>query len=167
MSLSIRDYICLLQRSITSRLRDYHRIRAHPSEHTGVFLDEKTKVASIGVHVSHRLTLHGLAMNVTPEPKRWFDQVIACGLADVNAGSLSDASVLGNEVSVEDEAVGLVDLIVKDLNRETEPLVPTGGSEGNSTLSDDLRNLRFLVEETEGFAKRMPAWPSEPKLSRT
>jgi lipoyl(octanoyl) transferase len=163
MNMSIRDYICLLQKSIKSRLDNHHRIQTHTSEHTGVFLDVNTKVASIGVHVSHRLTLHGLAMNVTPEPKRWFQQVIACGLADVKAGSLSDASVLGSDVSVEDEAVGLVDLISKELGRECEPLIPSKASESSSAPSDGLRNLRYLVEEIDSFVKEMPSWPSEPK----
>jgi lipoyl(octanoyl) transferase 2 len=166
MNMTVREYICLLQQSIKSRLHKHHRIQTHASEHTGVFLNANNKVASIGVQVSHRLTLHGLAMNVTSEPKSWFQQVVACGLADVKAGSVSDASTFGNEVTVEDEAVGLTDIIIEALGRETEPLLTSHNRlNTKSTPSTDLRHLKYLVEETEIFAKRMPHWPLEPKMS--
>jgi lipoate-protein ligase B len=164
MNLSIRDYICVLEKAIKSRLRDHHRIQIYSSEHTGVFLGPTTKVASIGVQVSHRLTLHGLAMNVTQEPKEWFRQVVACGLADVKAGAVCDASILGNKVSVHEEARGIVNLLAEGLNRQTEELAPLAVLESKSTPVDELRELRYLVEETDSFAKRMHPWLSRPDI---
>lgn len=154
MNLSIRDYICVLQNCIKSRLREAHGIEVHSSEHTGVFLDERTKVASIGVQVSHRLTLHGLAMNVTEEPKRWFDQVVACGLVDVKAGSIADVSKQEKGVEVEEEARRLSESIVKKLERETEPLM--------QSEEEGLKAIKYFIDETETFAKRMKPWPTEP-----
>jgi lipoate-protein ligase B len=53
---------------------------------TGVWVDDR-KIASIGVHVSRRVTTHGFALNVVNdlEPFSW---VIACGLPDVAMTSL-------------------------------------------------------------------------------
>ena len=75
-----------------------------------MFLDEKTKVASIGVQVRHRLTAHGFAMNVTSEPRAWFDTIVACGLADVKAGSIAGRSrkVKVDESESESESGGSV-----------------------------------------------------------
>lgn len=88
--MGIRDYICRMQKLLESHLAEEHGIEHVPSEHTGVFLDKSTKVASIGVQVRHRLTSHGFALNVTQEPLPWFNKVVACGLTDVKAGCISD-----------------------------------------------------------------------------
>ncbi|KAI0311452.1 hypothetical protein OF83DRAFT_1030825, partial [Amylostereum chailletii] len=77
---SVRDYICRLERTLRLHLREAHGLAHHASAHTGVFLDARTKVGSIGVQVRHRLTSHGFALNVTREPRAWFDAVVACGL---------------------------------------------------------------------------------------
>ncbi|KAI0771011.1 lipoyltransferase [Trametes elegans] len=87
----IRDYICRMQKTLETHLAEQHDLRHASSEHTGVFLDPKTKVASIGVQVRHRLTTHGFAFNVTDEPLAWFDKTVACGLTDVKAGSIAGA----------------------------------------------------------------------------
>ncbi|OAX30765.1 hypothetical protein K503DRAFT_778040 [Rhizopogon vinicolor AM-OR11-026] len=77
-----------MQRMIQSYLQRTHGITHVPSDHTGVFLDSATNIASIGVQVHHHLTTHGFVMNVTNEPLEWFGRVVACGLADVKAGCI-------------------------------------------------------------------------------
>ncbi|KAH9836568.1 chloroplast lipoate protein ligase [Rhodofomes roseus] len=109
--LGIREYICKMQKTIEMHLAEAHGMQHAPSEHTGVFLDAQTKIASIGVQVRHRLTTHGFAMNVTREPRGWFDQIIACGLADVKAGCIADASAIVDLSSV--SVVGEIDGLVK------------------------------------------------------
>ncbi|OBZ79770.1 putative lipoyltransferase 2, mitochondrial [Grifola frondosa] len=130
--MGIREYICRMQRTLESHLSESHGIQHSPSEHTGVFLDERTKIASIGVQVRHRLTTHGFAMNITREPLAWFDQVVACGLTDVKAGCIADATKNSNaqaSISVEGEVPGLVscfgrvyerDMVQMDLSGEGE-----------------------------------------------
>ncbi|TFY64266.1 hypothetical protein EVG20_g6006 [Dentipellis fragilis] len=106
-AMGIRDYICRMQKMIELHLQEAHGIGHIASEHTGVFLDERTKVGSIGVQVRHRLTTHGFAFNVTREPLPWFDEVVACGLEDVKAGCIEEA--VGKKLSVEGEIPGLVE----------------------------------------------------------
>jgi lipoate-protein ligase B len=64
----------------------------------GVWLDERRKIASIGVGVRQWLTIHGFALNVCCNLAR-FDAIIPCGLAGVEMVSAS--SVLGTHVPLE------------------------------------------------------------------
>ncbi|OJA17162.1 hypothetical protein AZE42_00242 [Rhizopogon vesiculosus] len=125
--MGIRDYICRMQRMIQSYLQNTHEITHVPSDHTGVFLDSATKIASIGVQVRHRLTTHGFAMNVTNEPLEWFGRVVACGLADVKAGCIAEAK--GQSVRVEDVMPGIVEAFGTLYERDMEKLYPQDAGE--------------------------------------
>lgn len=125
--IGIRDYICMMQKMIQSYLLRTHGITHVPSDHTGVFLDPGTKIASIGVQVRHRLTTHGFAMNVTKEPLEWFGQVVACGLADVKAGCITEAK--GDNVRVEDVVPGIVDAFGTLYGRDMVRLYPQNAGE--------------------------------------
>jgi len=61
-----------------------HRITEYP----GVWVDEK-KVCSIGIHVSHYITTHGFALNVTND-LRYFKYVRPCGLSGEVMTSVSE-----------------------------------------------------------------------------
>jgi lipoyl(octanoyl) transferase len=56
-------------------------------EYTGVWVEDR-KIASIGIHVSRRVSMHGFAVNVDNDLAP-FEQVIACGLPDVRMTSLA------------------------------------------------------------------------------
>jgi lipoate-protein ligase B len=64
----------------------------------GVWLDERRKIASIGVGVRDWRTLHGFALNVDCDLGR-FGAIVPCGLAGVEMVSM--ASVLGHSVDFE------------------------------------------------------------------
>ena len=139
-AIGIRDYICRLQRVLSLHLREAHGLSPVASEHTGVFLGEHEKVASIGVQVRHRLTTHGFAMNVTREPRAWFDEVVACGLADVKAASIEGAT--GRNVRVGTEVPGIVERFGRVMERQMVPLQPE---------SSELSELVYALEqETSG-----------------
>jgi len=135
-TIGIRDYICRLQRVLSLHLREAHGLAPMTSEHTGVFLGEYEKVASIGVQVRHRLTTHGFAMNVTHEPRAWFDQVVACGLADVKAASIEGAT--GRKVEVGTEIPGIVERFGRVMERQMVPLQPE---------SSELSKLVYALEQ--------------------
>jgi lipoyl(octanoyl) transferase 2 len=147
--MGIRDYICRMQKTIGSLLRERHGVHPGHSEHTGVFLDAHTKVASIGVQVRHRLTTHGFALNVTDEPRAWFDRVVACGLTDVRAGSIQSAT--GKSVLVEEEMPALVDTFGRLFERNMVPL--------------DVENegeLGLAIKEVEAEAQQAGDWLRAP-----
>ena len=69
---------------------------------SGVWLpaDERgpdRKVAAIGIRVSQGVTLHGFAINCSPDLS-WFDRIVPCGISDAGVTSLSKE--LGREVPV-------------------------------------------------------------------
>ncbi|KAF9270551.1 lipoyltransferase [Marasmius fiardii PR-910] len=154
-TLSIRDYICFLQRTLTSHLRS-HEIPTSSSEHTGVFLDESTKIASIGVQVRHRLTTHGFAMNVTREPEKWFEKVVACGLVGVKAGSIEGALQSRNRaqegMSVAMEIPNLVSRFGEVFGREMVELNLEKGGE----IEEAIQSVQSEVTE-------LSEWSREPK----
>jgi lipoate-protein ligase B len=55
-------------------------------EYTGVWVEDR-KIASIGIHVSRRVSMHGFAVNVDNDLAP-FNDVVACGLPDVRMTSL-------------------------------------------------------------------------------
>lgn len=138
-ALGIRDYICRLQRALSLHLREAHGLDPAESAHTGLFLSEHEKVASIGVQVRHRLTSHGFAMNVTHEPRAWFDEVVACGLADVKAASIEGAT--GKKLDVEGEIPGIVKQFGQVMERQMVPLQVGTGELG------ELGELVYAVEQ--------------------
>ena len=135
-AMGIRDYICRLQRTLSLHLREAHGLAPMTSEHTGVFLSEYEKVASIGVQVRHRLTTHGFAMNITHEPRAWFDKVVACGLADVKAASIESAT--GRMVEVGTEVPGIVERFGRVMERQMVPL---------QSESSELSELVYALEK--------------------
>jgi lipoate-protein ligase B len=65
------------------------------SGYAGVWLDERRKIASIGVGLRRWVTIHGFALNVRCDLAR-FDAIVPCGLQGVEMTSM--ARVLESEV---------------------------------------------------------------------
>jgi lipoate-protein ligase B len=65
----------------------------------GVWLDEHTKIASLGVRIQDWITYHGFALNVV-EDLSWSKLIVPCGLADVEMSSMERA--LGRMVDVKE-----------------------------------------------------------------
>ena len=161
----VRDYICSLQRTIQDHLREGHGMQHAPSEHTGVFVDNgdgrgaKTKLASIGVQVRHRLTTHGFALNVTKEPLAWFDTVIACGLADVKAGSIAGRStkVAESDVTVAGQIPGIVQRFGNLMGRSMVKLDLSEDSEVSEAIAElEERSQKLQLDNP---APRRPGLP--------
>jgi lipoate-protein ligase B len=95
--LGVREYIWKLEAAIIKMLlalgiRGY-RLAGYP----GVWANGK-KVCSIGIHISHHITTHGFALNVTND-LRFFEYVRPCGLPAQVMTSVSE--LLGHCVEIE------------------------------------------------------------------
>jgi lipoyl(octanoyl) transferase len=53
------------------------------------------KVAAIGVKLSGGVTQHGVALNVSDEPLRWFAEVVPCGIQDGGVTTLESQGAGG------------------------------------------------------------------------
>lgn len=157
----------------------------HPDGHVGVFSSPTEKVnfiitrlhaclanlvlqvASIGIHLRHRITSHGFAMNITPEPIAWFDLVMACGLADVRAvslhnlitrGAMRDRIMPSKLPSVQDVARSIMPRFGETFGREIKALDDRDSGEAGEVWG--------LVQKAEQDAREENAnhggWPSEP-----
>lgn len=60
------------------------------SDARGCWVDGR-KIASVGIHARHFVTLHGIAINVDPDMSH-FELINPCGMADVEMTSLSRES---------------------------------------------------------------------------
>lgn len=129
------------------------------------------QVASIGIHLRHRITSHGFAMNVTPEPIAWFDLVMACGLADVRAvslhnlitrGAMRDGIIPSRLPSVQDVAKSIMPRFGEIFGREIKAL--------DARDSGEAGEVWELVQKAEQDARKENAkhggWSSEPGLSQ-
>jgi len=92
----VREYIWKLESAIIKLLLALgiqgHRLAGYP----GVWARER-KVCSIGIHVSHHITTHGFALNVTND-LRYFKYIRPCGLAGEAMTSVSE--LLGHRVGM-------------------------------------------------------------------
>ena len=71
----------LAQEGVTARGRDHEG-----AQFTGAWVDDR-KIASIGVHLSRGVSVHGFALNVDNDLQP-FDWAVACGLPDTRMTSL-------------------------------------------------------------------------------
>jgi lipoyl(octanoyl) transferase 2 len=145
--LSTRCYVSHLE-SFLSTLVSTLSVPVYPLEHTGVFTSPTSKIASIGIHIRRRISLHGFSINVEEQTRKWFDAVVACGLADVNATSveavwreLGMVEQQGGVKKVNDIVPLAVELIGRQYGRSLKAL-----EEG-----DEFGELREMIQMgTEG-----------------
>jgi lipoyl(octanoyl) transferase len=87
----VMDYVRALERAMVAALDDEGIVARGRSgdgrDFTGVWVGDR-KIGSIGVHLSHGITMHGLAVNVSNDltPFSW---VVACGLPEVAMTSIA------------------------------------------------------------------------------
>lgn len=85
----VRRYVQDLQEVLIRTLADYGITgeRREGQAFIGVWVGN-SKIASIGVHISRWITIHGFALNVATD-LRLFGGIVACGLRDVEMTSIS------------------------------------------------------------------------------
>jgi len=153
-AMGIRDYICRMQKTMSAVLKDEYGIASVPSDNTGIFLNDTTKIGSIGVQVRHRLATHGFAFNVTREPLAWFNQVVACGLADVKAECMENA--MGESITVDEVFPPLVETFGRIYGKDMEEMDP-----------DREGEIGELIRELDEEAIAMGEWTKEPLVNPT
>ena len=95
---SITWYMRKLEQLIIDILGDYGIIANRKKGLTGVWVKDK-KIASIGIHVSKGVTIHGLAININTDLS-YFDNIISCGIEGVKMTTLDKE--LGKKIAMND-----------------------------------------------------------------
>ncbi len=93
----VKDFVCKLEKAMVHALAaegiDARGRSVEGIEFTGAWVEDR-KIGSIGLHVSHGVTSHGLSLNVNCdlEPFSW---IVPCGLPDSKVTSV--AQELGSD----------------------------------------------------------------------
>lgn len=92
MNLGLKSYIQLLEQSVIQLLAEFNIQAEILPGKIGVWIDvdgkNERKIAAIGVKSSKFITMHGLALNVSPDLSM-FDHIVPCGITDKGVTSIS------------------------------------------------------------------------------
>ena len=88
---TVKAYVSRLEQIVQELLAEHGIHSTLRSDARGVFVGE-SKIAAIGVHIRRGVSMHGLAVNVSPCLEH-FGLIVPCGLADTGVTSLSSLGV--------------------------------------------------------------------------
>ena len=96
--IGVKSYVKMIEQLISNTLM-YYSLETHvPIKETGVWVEDK-KIASIGIHVSRGVTMHGLAININTDLS-YFDNIISCGIEGVKMTTIDKE--LGKKIAMND-----------------------------------------------------------------
>lgn len=96
--IGVKSYVKMIEQLISNTLM-YYCLETHvPIKETGVWVEDK-KIASIGIHVSRGVTMHGLAVNISTDLS-YFDNIISCGIEGVEMTTIDKE--LGKKIAMND-----------------------------------------------------------------
>jgi len=93
----VHHYLRQLEQVLIDTLADFGIHGERREGYTGVWIDDRRKIASIGIGLRRWVTLHGFALNVACELSR-FDAIVPCGLHGVKMVDMR--GVLGRELEL-------------------------------------------------------------------
>ena len=88
----------MIEQLISHTLMYYGLETNVPIKETGIWVEDK-KIASIGIHVSRGVTMHGLAININTDLS-YFDNIISCGIEGVKMTTIDKE--LGKKIAMND-----------------------------------------------------------------
>ncbi len=109
LQVSVKDYIYGLEEAVIKTIADYGLKGKTVEGAIGVWLDAtnklpERKICAIGVKVSRKVSMHGLALNINTD-LNYFKYINPCGFVDKSVTSLQ--SELGREIDIEEVKVKL------------------------------------------------------------
>ena len=122
-NLGVRQFVELLEASVIDAITELGIKNAEGKlgQATGVWIDNKRKIASIGVAVSRWVTYHGLALNVNTDLS-YFQKIRPCGFESTVMTSLSK-ELLVERIDMSKVKLGLADSFSRRLKESQGPTV--------------------------------------------
>ena len=111
--IGVKTYVQQIEQLISKTLEEYGLSTHVPKQETGVWVNDR-KIASIGIHISKGVTMHGLAINVNTNLS-YFDNIISCGIDGVKMTSLYKE--LGKKIAMNDIKKQLVNNFKQIFNK--------------------------------------------------
>jgi lipoyl(octanoyl) transferase len=107
----LRLFVETLERSVIGYLGEAHGLQARiVAAHPGVWVGER-KVAALGISVRNRVTMHGLALNISTDLAN-FRTIVPCGISDKPVTSLEE--LLGRPVALAEVRSDLARRLAQD-----------------------------------------------------
>ena len=96
--IGVKSYVEMVEKLISDTLIHYGLETHVPFKETGVWVKDR-KIASIGIHVSRGVTMHGLAININTDLS-YFENIISCGIEGVKMTTVDKE--LGKKIAMND-----------------------------------------------------------------
>tara|TARA_B100001057_G_scaffold317134_1_gene317283 strand:+ start:16 stop:627 length:612 start_codon:yes stop_codon:yes gene_type:complete len=96
--IGVKSYVEMVEKLISDTLIHYGLESHIPFKETGVWVEDR-KIASIGIHVSRGVTMHGLAININTDLS-YFENIISCGIKGVKMTTVDKE--LGKKIAMND-----------------------------------------------------------------
>ena len=96
--IGVKLYVEMVEKLISDTLIHYGLESHIPFKETGVWVEDR-KIASIGIHVSRGVTMHGLAININTDLS-YFENIISCGIEGVKMTTVDKE--LGKKIAMND-----------------------------------------------------------------
>ena len=110
LKMGIRDTVNALENSVINTLNDYHISAVAKPDAPGVYVNEQ-KICSLGLHIQHGCTLHGLALNVDMDLSP-FNNINPCGYAGLK---MTQVKAFLSDINPEEIRSKLVNYFINQL----------------------------------------------------
>lgn len=93
-------FVRTIESALIKTLKEFNLDGVQIAGKTGVWIKDQRserKIAAIGVRVAKGVTMHGFALNVSPDLK-YFDRIIPCGMPEAETTSMERE--LGREITI-------------------------------------------------------------------
>lgn len=155
-------HVRALEELVVETLADFGVDGGRVDGFTGVWVDG-AKVCQIGCRVTRGVTMHGLALNVAPDPEYW-RHIVPCGIEDRPVTSL--AELTGEPVGLEAVAGALLGHVPATLGRNVElcgEAWPRESSRRGAAIAvTGVRSLRAAAvaagPDIRSQARERPTW---------
>lgn len=141
--LGVKDYVCLLEKSIMEFLANYGVKAEIISGQPGVWV-AGNKIASVGIRVKGHVTLHGLALNLK-NSLDLFQKVVPCGIKGCQMTSL--AELTSQDLTLSQAAWQLTEILARRLGAVLQKIEPEAfdklisySSSGSDSYDQHQRN---------------------------
>ncbi|WP_062527835.1 lipoyl(octanoyl) transferase LipB [Demequina rhizosphaerae] len=123
-------YVRALEQAVMDVCASFGLETMRVEDRSGVWLPatddrRERKICAIGVRVAKGVTMHGFALNCTPD-LGWFDRIVPCGISDADVTSLSVE--LGRDVPLSETVEPTVRFLEASLADVRWAQAPTGAS---------------------------------------
>jgi lipoate-protein ligase B len=121
LGLGPRTYVNSLENTVIATVARFGMTASRDQDHPGVWVG-RDKICAIGIRISRRVSLHGIALNVN-NSLEIFDQIVPCGIR--NRGVTSMVKAVGHHIEMSDVRLAFIEEFVREFGWRTEDVALT------------------------------------------